>query len=204
MNIVNTIQFPKFTGLKCNMMPFIQGDSKSLPKEYQQYADIINSNFLEKGKIGHLTIDESLVKSNTSQRGFNYTGTSRNVHIEVGITNKVNRWGSGGGTSWGGHGNTILDDNTKVLIANNIDDTCRVWNAIEKCETKNGDLTHIIEKYPEETGLLLKAGQVAKMSIFTPHECIIQLKEGFRQFFRIVGQGVTGREEYFTLNTILN
>ena len=202
--IVNKIKFPEFTGLKCNMMPFIQGDASSLPKEYQPYAKIINDNFLEKGKIGLLTIDESFVKLNTSQRGFNYTGTGRNVHIEVGINNNVNMWGSGGGSSWGGHGNTFLNDNTQILIANNIDNTCKVWDVIEKTETKNGDLTHIIDKYPENTGILLKAGELAKISIFTPHECIIQLKESFRQFIRIVGEGVTGRESYFTVNPILN
>ena len=201
--ITNKIQFPEFTGIKCNMMPFIQGDSKSLPKEYQPYADIINSNFLEKGEIGLLTIDESFVKANTSQRGFNYTGVNRNVHIEVGINNQVNRWGSGGGSSWGGHGKTLLADTTQVLISNNIDNTCRIWNTLEKTQTKNGDLTHVIDKYPEETGIMLKAGEVAKISIFTPHECIIQLKESFRQFFRIVGKGVIGREDYFTINPLL-
>ena len=47
--IVNTIQFPEFNGIKCNMMPFIQGDNSSLPKEYQPYAKIINENYLKYG-----------------------------------------------------------------------------------------------------------------------------------------------------------
>jgi hypothetical protein len=62
--IVNTIQFPDFTGIKCNMMPFIQGNSSSLPNEYKPYAKIINENYLEKGQIGFLTIHESFVEAN--------------------------------------------------------------------------------------------------------------------------------------------
>lgn len=41
------------------------------------------------------------------------------------------------------------------------------------------------------------------MSIFTPHECIKQTKSGNRQFIRIVGEGVEGREDYFTVNPLI-
>ena len=70
--------------------------------------------------------------------------------------------------------------------------------------TDDGDLSEYIDRYPEHTGKMLKSGEVAKIRIFTPHECISQKESGFRQFFRIVGKGVTGREEYFTVNPLLN
>lgn len=199
--IINTIKFPKQQGLKCNMMPFIQGDSSSLPNKYKSYSKIIDENFLEKGEIGFLTIDESFVDIGKSQRGYNSKGINRNVHIEVGRVNNRNRWG---GNSWGDKENTFLDDNTKVLIANNISDTCRYWNVLDKSYTKDGDLSEYIEKYPEHTGLLMKKGEVAKISIFTPHECIANNESSYRQFFRIVGKGVTGREDYFTVNPLVN
>lgn len=203
--IVNKIKFPEFTGIKCNMMPFIQGDSSSLPELYKPYSEIINSNFLEKGEIGFLTIDESYVEANKSQRGYNSKGINRNVHIEVGRTANLNHWGGSGGTnSWGGRFKTLLDDNTMVLIANSISDTCRLWDSKEMAFTKDGDLSEYIEKYPENTGINLKSGEVAKISIFTPHECINQAESGKRQFFRIVGKGVTGREDYFTINPLIN
>jgi hypothetical protein len=201
--IVNKLQFPKFTGIKCNMMPFIQGDSSSLPDTYKPYAKIIDQHFLEKGEIGYLTIDESFVNAGQSQRGYNNTGIDRNVHIEVGHHGDIKCWGGGGGSSWGGHGKTILEDTTMVLIANSISDTCRVWDAKEMRYTKDGDLSQYIDMYPEETGLMLKSGEVAKISIFTPHECINQTTPGKRQFMRIVGKGVTGREEYFTINPLM-
>lgn len=200
----NKIQFPQFTGVKCNMMPFVQGDSSSLPDMFKPYSKIIEENYLEKGEVGYLTIDESFVESGQSQRGYNSKGIERNVHIEVGRNKGENRWGGGGGSSWGGRGKTILEDNTMVLIANSVSDTCRYWDALEMSETKDGDLSEYIHKYPEDTGKLLKSGEVAKISIFTPHECISQKESGYRQFFRIVGKGVTGREDYFTMNPLMS
>ncbi len=90
-----------------------------------------------------------------------------------------------------------------VLIANSVSDTCRVWDAKEMAYTDDGDLSEYLDKYPEETGVLLKAGELLKISIFTPHECVPQAKSGNRQFFRIVGKGVRGREEYFTINPLM-
>ncbi|MEM9648862.1 MAG: hypothetical protein AAF969_10290 [Bacteroidota bacterium] len=200
--VINKIDFPEFTGVKCNMMPFIQGDSNSLPDWAKSYSAIVDEIYLEKGEVGFLTIDESFVNAGKSQRGYNAKGINRNVHIEVGRIENFNRWG-GGGSSWGGKANTLLDDETKVLIANSISDTCRFWNTIEKAFTKDGDLSDYIERYPEETGILLKAGQLAKISIFTPHECMPQKQDGKRQFFRIVGKGVKGREPYFTTNPLI-
>jgi hypothetical protein len=202
--ITNTIQFPEFTGVKCTMMPYIQGDASSLPDAYKPYAKIINDNYLEKGEIGLLTIHESFVEDGKSQRGYNSKGINRNVHIEVGRREKMNCWGgSGGGSSWGGKYKTLLEDETMVLIANSISDTCIVWDVKETRFTQDGDLSAYIDNYPTETGILLKSGEIAKLSIFTPHECVNQTQSGKRQFFRIVGKGVYGREDYFTINPLI-
>jgi hypothetical protein len=91
--IVSTIEFPEFSGIKCNMMPFIQGDINSLPETYKPYFNILKELYLEKGEIGYLTIDESFVKAKSSQRGFNSMGLNRNVHIEVGRNEQNNHWG---------------------------------------------------------------------------------------------------------------
>lgn len=201
--IVNSIQFPQFTGLKCLMMPFIQGEPKSLPDIYQPYSDIIRDNTLEPGEIGFLTIDESFVDNGKSQRGYNSKAINRNVHIEVGIQEGVFCWGGSGTGTWGRNHNVLLERTTKVLIANSISDTCRFWNKYEMRVTPDGDLAEYIEDYPEETGIVMKAGELAKISIFTPHECMNQKVAGNRQFFRIVGKGVKGREDYFTVNPLV-
>jgi hypothetical protein len=197
--VIDRIRFPKFTGVKCSMMPFIQGDGSSLPAPYQSYSKIVDKLFLEKGEVGFLTIDESFVGAGKSQRGFG--AADRKVHVEVGRVAKVYCWGD---TGWGGSPRTILDSDTKVLISNSVSDTCRVWNEKETSYTKDGDLSEYIDKYPEQTGMLLKQGEVAKISIFTPHECVNQKRSGNRQFFRIVGKGVRGRENYFTINPLID
>jgi len=91
-----------------------------------------------------------------------------------------------------------------VLIGNSISNTCKVWDVKEIRYTKDGDLSAYICDYPENTGMLLKSGEIAKLSIFSPHECINQRHSANRQFFRIVGKGVTGREDYFTINPLVN
>ena len=46
-------------------------------------------------------------------------------------------------------------------------------------------------------------GEVARIGIFTPHECVPQPTTAPRQFLRIVGRGVAGREDYFTINPLV-
>jgi hypothetical protein len=97
----------------------------------------------------------------------------------------------------------FLEMQTKVLIANSVSGTCRVWDRLEMRPTPDGDLSAYIDDYPEESGRLLEAGEVARISIFTPHECVPQRDGGPRQFFRIVGKGVHGSEIYFTENPLV-
>lgn len=200
---VNKIMFPEYSGIRCMMMPFIQGDSTSLPEQYRSYSDIVDSNYLEKGEIGWLTIDESYVEAGRSQRGYNGTGIDRNVHIEVGIQEGVFCWGGSGTGTWGRGHRVTLERSTEVLIANSISDTCRVWSNYEFRVTPDGDLGMYIKDYPQETGILMKEAEMARISIFTPHECIPQKQSGNRQFIRIVGKGVKGREEHFTINPLV-
>jgi len=181
------------------MMPFVQGDSSSLPEFCRSYAVVIDDNYLERGQIGFLTIQESFVSKGRSQRGYNSAGSTRNVHVEVGRHQRQNWWGN----TWGGSSRTLLADETRVLIANSVSDSCRFWDTHEFACTADGDLSALLNKYPEHTGRLMKRGELANISIFTPHECVPQWRAGLRQFFRIVGRGVTGSEPYFTPNPLL-
>jgi hypothetical protein len=90
-----------------------------------------------------------------------------------------------------------------VLIANNLDNTCRYWNTVDKRFTVDGDLSEYINDYPEESGILMKSGEIVKIGVFTPHESMVINEEVKRQFIRIVGDGVIGKESYFTFNPII-
>ncbi len=193
-----TITFPEFTGLRCLMMPYIQGDPESVPEIYRTYSRIVEDVFIEKGAVGFLTIDESVVVAGKPHRG-DRAKHSRAIHTEAGTRpfSGVYRWGGGG---WGNRDNVRLDADTKILLASNIDDSCAVWDATRHDTSFDGDIGHAASLYPYDAAKLLKAGEVHQIGILTPHESLPIENGGARQFLRIVGAGVHGREPYFTEN----
>ena len=199
VQIVGSLDFPEFTGTCCYMMPIIQGRGESVPSEYETYREAVDSFYLDgqEGQEGHITIQESFVKSGTSQRG--YGSGKRTLHTEACLSDGRLSWG----VTWGSSSSVFLEKDLKVLIANSIDDTCMAWDADVWDTTPDGDLSAVSHKFPRSEGKMLKAGQVAEIGIFTPHECIQQTKDSNRQFFRIVGNGVKGSARGFTKNPLL-
>ena len=200
MSIQGKINFPKATGIRCLMMPFIQGDPDSVPSKYSEYFNIIEKAFIkgQEGKRGLLTIDEKFVTAGTSQRG--QSSANRAVHTEAcqGKHNSILRWGY----TWGQRGKVTLEPSTRVLIANSIDDTCAVWDQDAE-PTIDGDLKDNIDLFPLEAAHKMAAGELIEIGVKTPHECIRQPVSSMRQFFRVVGEGTTGREDHFTINPMI-
>lgn len=199
--IIGKINFPEFTGVRCLMMPYIQGILESIPDIYHSYADIIQSTFIKKGDIGFLTIDESIVSEGKPHRG-ERAKTNRALHTEAGRhPDKTYQWGGGG---WGRRHVVTLDDNVEILLANNLDDSCALWNATHEDTSLDGDIGYESEKYPYSDAILMKAGDVHRIGILTPHESLPVKKTIKRQFLRIISSGVHGREPYFTKNPLLS
>ena len=197
--LVSKIEFPKFTGIRCLMMPYVQGDPSSVPKEYAPYAEVLRSTFIKEGDIGYLTIDESVAKKGTPHRGAR-SSTARALHTEAGrLPGRVYVWGGGG---WGTVHNVTLDSGVEILLANNADNTCAVWNAVHEDTSLDGDIGHCAESYPYDASVLLLAGEVHKIGILTPHESLPVYRDTQRQFLRILSSGVHGREPYFTVNPL--
>src|SRR4051812_22148039 len=123
----NQITFPTFSALRCLMMPYIQGRPESVPSKYGfNYADILSSLYFKQGEIGFLTIDESMAKAGIPHRGAR-AKHSRALHTEAGRhPDKVYAWGGGG---WGASHRVTLDRNTKIILSNNLDNSCAIWNA---------------------------------------------------------------------------
>lgn len=199
--ILTTIQFPEYTGIRCLMMPFIQGDHKSLPEAYRIYSDIINNLFFKKGDVGYLTIDESVALKGLPHRG-DRAKAERALHTEVGrIPGKFYVCGGGG---WGSRHAVTLDSDVEILLANNLDNSCAVWNATHEETSIDGDIGHFAEQYPYDDAVMMKAGEVHKIGILTPHESLPVANDTNRQFLRIISSGVHGREPYFTENPLIN
>ena len=209
--------FPEFSGIRCLMMPYIQGDSASVPDIYAPYRDIVDSVFLQKGDIGFLTIDESLAIAGTPHRG-QRAKYGRALHTEVGkVPGQIYCWGGGGG--WGKPSpspkpkpkpkpkprhRVTLDRDVRILLANNLDDSCAVWDAEHEDTSLDGDIGHAAADYPYSNAIFLKAGEVHDIGILTPHESLPVRQDFNRQFLRIVSSGVHGREEYFTRNPLIS
>ncbi len=199
--LVSKIDFPAYAGVRCLMMPYIQGEPESLPEKYLSYADVIKSQFIKKGDIGYLTIDESIVKAGTPHRG-SRAKSVRALHTEVGKIpgTMYLRWGGG----WAGRDDVLLDGDVSILLANNTDNTCAVWDTVHTDTSEDGDIGYAANQYPYDTAKMMKAGEVFKIGVFTPHESLPVVKDTKRQFLRIVSSGVRGRAEYFTENPLMN
>lgn len=183
------------------MMPYVQGDPDSVPADYRAYRDIIGSVYLKKGDIGFLTIDESLAVAGTPHRG-QRAQYARAIHTEAGRDpNKIYCWGGGG---WGKTHRVTLERDVRILLANNLDDSCALWDAVHEETSLDGDIGHVADLYPYSTATFMKAGEVREIGILTPHESLPVPQNFNRQFLRIVSSGVHGREEYFTENPLMS
>jgi hypothetical protein len=182
------------------MMPYVQGDPTSVPDEFDAYRGILASLAIEPGEVGYLTIDESPVTPGTPHRAA-HAKHERALHTEAGKIPGHYVWGGGG--HWGGRPRVSLARDTRILLANSIDSTCAVWDAEHEDTSSDGDIGHVAELYPYEHATLLRAGEVREIGILTPHESLPVFGHAFRQFLRIVGRGVRGREDYFTLNPLM-
>lgn len=179
------------------MMPYVQGDTASLPDGFEPYHDILARIFVRAGDVGFLTIDESPVVVGNPHRGAR-AKHGRALHTEAGrIPGVCYQWGGGG---WGGKPSVTLDGDVRILLANNLDDSCAVWNAEHPDTTADGDIGHLAARYPYSTATMMRAGDVYDIGIFTPHESLPAARNFDRQFLRIVSSGVHGREPYFTEN----
>lgn len=195
-----TVKFPKFSGIRCLMMPYVQGNSESVPKTYLPYKNIIDSVFLKKGDIGFLTIDESQVTKGIPHRGAR-AKFGRALHTEAGRSPRNTfQWGGGG---WGNKTNVELAREVKILISSNLDDSCAVWNEEHENTSLDGDIGYIGNSYPYNNAKFLKCGEVCEIGILTPHESLPVQRNFNRQFLRIVSSGVYGREDYFTENPLM-
>ena len=198
---VQSIKFPEYSGIRCLMMPYIQGNPDSVPDNCAAYRQIIETLYFRKGDIGFLTIDESRTTAGKPHRG-QRARYSRALHTEAGKhdadTMPIYCWGDV--PTWGGKANVALDRDVQILLANNLDNSCAVWDAEHENTSSDGDIGYAASEYPYHEAVLMKASDVHRIGIFTPHESLPVAESTNRQFLRIISAGVHGREPYFTQN----
>ncbi len=201
MTGVGTVTFPEYSGIRCLMMPYIQGDPDSIPDDYAPYRDIVSSTYLTEGDIGFLTIDESPVLSGAPHRGAR-AKFERALHTEAGLRPDSGKYAWGGG-GWGNSPLVTLERDVEILLANNLNESCALWDAVHINTSEDGDIGDYAHLYPYEDATLMQAGEVYRIGILTPHESMAVKEDFNRQFLRIVGSGVYGREPHFTINPLM-
>jgi hypothetical protein len=143
---VTDVRFPRFKGIQINMMPIIMGDAKSIPEEFRKYAKLVTACDTEQaGKVGYLTIDESVVESGSHRRGGIHTESpgflppevygdafSKSVRVardwsSISASGAPGDWGAR--THWGGgRSNPGTPRDGGIYMASNIADSCVIWN----------------------------------------------------------------------------
>ena len=219
-------QFPEPTNININMMPFIVStvfEKTKLPASVLPYKDMIRQviqtaygwNNRNKaaliGKIFFLTIQESWVEENTSQRRAGlHTDNPGPIKIRKssGLSNSEDEMKTGGFSKGSGSHNFVecwhhwgnTNDLGGIYMASNVADSCQVWNCkvIPDEETglevisHFGDIEHLREFLPaEESVQILDESCIYWITDRTPHESLPLKKGQYRQFFRIVTSDVS-------------
>jgi len=170
-NVAN-IEFPKYSGININMLPYIMGMAESIPIEYRDYLPIIEACNLPKseiGKVGFLTITESVVEAGKSQR-------RGGIHTEK---HPSRNWGGGG---WGGREGGLY-------MASNVSDSCMVWDKYIDNPGPGGDCQHLENELGR--AIVLESGELVWITDGTPHESLPLEIGTRRQFFRLVTSNVS-------------
>jgi len=242
------IAFPKPKNLNINMMPFVMAcnfEDCHLPKYLRSYwkrlirpllyhmkidghqydaCDVIcghpyNANDkIEVGKICFLTIHESHVSYNQTQRrpGLHTDNPGTVIIEEEGtsaqekITLKEKGYDGKGlhhcmahnermATNWG---MGVIFRRTQVqggiYMASNIDNSCEVWNSQVLCDKnkedmeiigKHGDIEHLRSYLGPST--MMMPNTMYWITDRTPHESLPLKKAAYRQYFRLVTHQVS-------------
>jgi len=191
LKVTSVSSWPKPKDICINMMPFVLGQENSIPKKYRQYWPLIKRcpiDLEEYGKIGYLTIHESLVKPGQSQR-------RPGIHTETpGLlqrggdvtTSSVSlAWGCGMYSRNHFHGG--------IYMASNISDSCAVWevkiNKPAEIVGPGGDIEHLRDFLGPVS--LMKKSEIWWITDTTPHESLPLTRAQYRQYFRVVTSAVS-------------
>lgn len=172
---ISDVTFPAPKDIMINMMPFIIGDKNSIPEEYRHYYSLIEKCEVpeEEGKIGYISISESIVKPNNSQR-------RGGIHTEK---HPESSWGGSAGGWGGGH-----KSGSGLFMASTVENSCQMWNVNIETPGLMGDCEHLRDSLGQ--GTFMKKGELFWLTDSCPHESRPLEKETYRQWFRFVTSNV--------------
>eukprot|EP01060_Flectonema_neradi_P000418 TRINITY_DN1026_c0_g1_i16.p1 TRINITY_DN1026_c0_g1~~TRINITY_DN1026_c0_g1_i16.p1 ORF type:complete len:371 (+),score=74.89 TRINITY_DN1026_c0_g1_i16:60-1115(+) len=205
------MEFPPPTDININMMPFVFGDKNSIPSEYHGYLPLIENCWnLRPGKICYLTIQESLVKKDTSQRRaglhIETPGSFENLHPKHRLGGGENRR-----VDWGGDVMEYSCDGG-IYMSSTVSDSCRVFNCRIREDKltepgivrSHGDVSHLepeiklacerrkkLSAYADNHVINMKPKRLYWITDRTPHESLPLAEDTYRQYFRVVSPSIS-------------
>mmetsp|Transcript_37351 Transcript_37351/g.119818 ORF Transcript_37351/g.119818 Transcript_37351/m.119818 type:complete len:387 (+) Transcript_37351:77-1237(+) len=206
---VGAVEFPKPTGLSCNMMPIKVGDVESIPVEFRSYVPLLAACSVARGdwfQVAYLTVDERQVQSGSSHRRAGLHVEAPTIYPTSASRFNPQESDRGGVTLAWGKGYCLRRSSTTddgwtyeeghleggLFVASTVDDSTAVYNCRPKEHAANafrkardGDVEHLRPFLPQ--GVTLKAGDLAWLTDQTPHESLpLDAPSTTRQFFRLV------------------
>lgn len=210
-----TVVFPPPEDIIINMLPFIIGDIASVPQEFRHYWPLIEScpyHRMELGKVGYLTIHESLVLGGNPQRRSGLHTEAPGIQKCDGNGTYWYRWGGGfrdpeAERCGGNRENGLQEDELLggIFMASSVAGSCRLWNVrirdAHEVVGELGNLEHLRDLLGD--GTLVEANQLIWFTDVTPHESLPIPVDTYRQYFRLVTSYVTGwYEQHSTANRL--
>jgi hypothetical protein len=179
--ICRNVKFPPPSDIEINMMPFILGNSNSIPKEYHGYLSLIelasNNQDDNMGEVCYLTIQEGWVEAGNCQRRLGlHVEATQPVH-----TAKINRW-------YWGEGALICKSLVGGIIhGSTVSETCELWDAQVSDPVAVGPLGSLEHlRGSLGPGYKQPANELVWFTDMTPHEALPVFTRSYRQYFRLV------------------
>lgn len=172
---VGVVNLPAFSNARVIMMPVELGNLNSIPEALNHWKDTIKDLFnlanIKTG-IGYITIDEKIVKANTTHR-------RQGLHVDGVYQGRCGGWGGGGGGSWGSLGNGML---TVSNIAG-----CKAWNqeGLFGKLGQDGEADHFASQLRGENATIFQPNNVYWVDGLCIHESLSMQKDCERQFVRL-------------------
>jgi len=183
--------WPKPKDICINMMPFVIGDSTSIPEEFRAYCSLLERISFpneELGEIGYLTIHESTVEPGKTQRRPGIHIDAPGLLMSDGIVESTESgWGMGFFTKYQPHGG--------IYVISNVDNSCAVWPLSVKNPSEivgpGGDIDHLADFLGEPE--IMESRMLYWMTDRTPHAALpnTEKKAVYRQFVRVTTPDVS-------------
>lgn len=175
------VTFPEFSGVNCNMLPFILGNKQSLPLEFQQYYSMIEACNIEPemlGQVCYITVREGFIEKGQTQ-------STPGMHTEA-TKAPFGVYAWGGGVAWGCGSKGSQGRKEGVYVAST-DGSMVVINTQIPAEYLGvrGEVSDIFTDVQKA-----EPSTLYWLTDRTPHKATPVANSGNRQFFRLVTKNI--------------